>query len=72
MSFSDSQDYRTANGSGEIAWVNNTVLQFSSSQFPTFEAQGMDSTTEWPPFQESDILLFNSLLDTDVSVNWDL
>jgi hypothetical protein len=71
VSFSNGQDHQTANGSGENAWMNDTVLQFTSSQFPMFEAQGMDGNIEWLPFQESDILLFNSLLDTDVGVNWD-
>jgi hypothetical protein len=70
MSISEGQEYQTVNGDGDIAWINDTVLQFTSSQFPMFEAQGMDGNIEWPPFQESDILLFNSLLDTDVGVNW--
>jgi hypothetical protein len=68
---SESQEYRTVYGDGEITWMNDTVLQFTSSQFPTFEAQGVDGNIEWPPFHESDILLFDSLLDTDVGVNWD-
>lgn len=71
-----SQEYWSVSGDGEAmddngASVQNTVLQFTSSQFPTFEAQAMDSTTEWPPFQESDIILFNGLFDTDVEGNWD-
>jgi hypothetical protein len=70
-----SQEYQSVNGDGEImngngAWMTNTVLQFTSSQFPTFEAQAMDSTTEWP-FHESDIMLCDSLLNTDVEGNWD-
>jgi hypothetical protein len=71
MSVSEGQGYQTVDSDGDISWMNDTVLQFTSSQFPTFEAQGMDDNIEWPPFQESDILLFNSLLDTDVGVNWD-
>jgi hypothetical protein len=31
----------------------------------------MHGNIEWPPSQESDILLFNSLLDTNVGVDWD-
>jgi hypothetical protein len=71
MSVSKGKEYQTVTGDGEITWMNDTVLQFTSSQFPMFEAQGMDGNIEWPPFQESDILLFNSLLDTDVGVDWD-
>jgi hypothetical protein len=71
MSISEGQEYQAVNGDEDIAWMSDTILQFTSSQFPMFEAQGMDDNIEWPPFQESDILLFNSLLDTDVGVNWD-
>ena len=69
------QEYYNVNDDGEVlngngSWMNNTVVQFTSSQFPMFGAHGMDSAPEWPTFQESDILLFNSLLDTDVGVDW--
>ncbi|TVY90647.1 Transcription factor [Lachnellula willkommii] len=72
------QEYQAVNGDEEVlnnnsAWMDDTFLQFTSSQFPTFDAQAMGGTTEWPPLQESDALLFNSLLDTgtDVGIDWD-
>ena len=61
-------DGEASNTNGE--WMENTVLQFTSSQFPTFEAQTVDTTTEWL-FQENDIMFFDSLLNTDVDGNWD-
>jgi hypothetical protein len=69
-----SEGYQSINSEGDVmngnrTWMTNTVLQFTSSQFPTFEAQSMDSTTEWP-FHESDIMLFDGLLNTDVEGNW--
>ena len=72
------QEYQSLNAAdGEAittdnaAWMNNnTVLQFTSSQFPTFETSAMDSAADWQ-FQESDVILFNSLVNTDVEGNWD-
>lgn len=69
-----SQEYQSVDVNGEVlngngAWMKNSVLQFTSSQFPTFSAEGMDGITEWP-FQESDTIFFDSLLDTDVEGNW--
>ena len=66
QSFNDGGEAMTESG----AWMNNTLLQFTSSQFPTFEAQPMDSAAEWQ-FSESDVMLFDSLLNTDVEGNWD-
>jgi hypothetical protein len=60
------------NGDMDIspASTNNTLLQFTSSQFPMFEVPAIDETMQWPTFQENDVLLFNGLLDTDVEGNW--
>jgi len=60
----------TVDVNGSDAAMQNTVLQFTSSQFPTFDAQVVDPTTGWP-FQESDMMFFDSLLNTDVAGNWD-
>ncbi|OCL06582.1 hypothetical protein AOQ84DRAFT_343131 [Glonium stellatum] len=75
MSVPKSQQYQAVNDDGEAmdgngAWMENTVLQFTSSQFPMFETQTSNSVTEWP-FQESDTMFFDSLLNTDVEGNWD-
>ncbi len=51
--------------------MQNNVLQFTSSQFPIFDAQVMDNTTGWQ-FQESDMMFFDSLLNNDVAGNWNL
>ena len=51
--------------------MENTILQFTSSMFPTFETPEMNSTMEWP-FQEGDTMFYDSLLTTDVEGNWDL
>jgi len=74
MSIPRSQKYQSVNGDGDAmngnsAWMENTVLQFTSSQFPSFEADTMNSATEWP-FQESDIMFYGSLLNTYVEGNW--
>jgi hypothetical protein len=60
----------TVDVNGNDAAMQNTVLQFTSSQFPTLDAQVVDPTTGWP-FQESDMMFFDSLLNTDVAGNWD-
>jgi hypothetical protein len=52
------------------AVIQKTVLQFTSNQFPTFDAQTLDAGTDWS-FQESDMMFFDSLLNTDVAGNWD-
>ena len=70
-----SQEYQSVNGDAEItnessAWTNNAVLQFTSRQFPTFQAPRTDSSTEWP-FHESDVMLFDGWLNTDLEGNWD-
>jgi hypothetical protein len=49
--------------------MSNAVMQFTSSQFPTFESGAADSAMEWP-LQDSDNMLFDSLLNTDVDGNW--
>lgn len=49
--------------------VDHTVLQFTSCHFPALENSSMNDLTEWP-FQESDTIYFDSLLNTDVEGNW--
>ncbi|KAE8452670.1 hypothetical protein EG329_013929 [Mollisiaceae sp. DMI_Dod_QoI] len=71
-----SQGYQTGNSEGVMidsngARMTNTILQFTSTQFPTFEAQAMDISSEWPS-QESNVMFFDSLLSTDLEGNWDL
>lgn len=68
--------YDNMNGNGGAtssngAWSTQPILQFTSSQFPTLEKTGMEGATDEWPFQESDILLFDSLAYTDVEGNWD-
>lgn len=65
---SSSRTEEASNSTG--AWHPNTILQFTSSQYPTFEAQGSEST-EWP-FDGTDTMFYDSLLNTDVGGNWDL
>jgi hypothetical protein len=67
------QDWQSVDTVGQAVTDNgmlmsNAVMQFTSSQFPTFES-GADSAMEWP-LQDSDIMLFDSLLNTDVDGNW--
>jgi hypothetical protein len=76
ISASKEQQYQNMDGvagsmDGSTAWPNNTVLQFTSTQFPPFDAQTTDSTTGWP-FLESDMMYFDSLLNTDVAGSWNL
>jgi hypothetical protein len=76
MTVPDQQGYQSNNDNGQLidgngAWRPNTAVQFTSNQFPTFEAQNMDNTTAWP-FQETDMMFFDSLLNTDVAGNWHL
>jgi hypothetical protein len=74
MSAPKQKEYQSLGGTvdvnGNDAAMQNTVLQFTSSQFPTLDAQVVDPTTGWP-FQESDMMFFDSLLNTDVAGNWD-
>jgi hypothetical protein len=51
--------------------LQNNVLQFTSSQFPTFDAQTLDNNAGWQ-FQESDMMFFDSLLNNDVAGSWNL
>jgi hypothetical protein len=76
MTVSNNQSYQDNNDNGQVidgngAWLPNTAVQFTSNQFPTFEAQNMDNTTAWP-FQETNMMFFDSLLNTDVAGNWDI
>jgi hypothetical protein len=57
------------NGNG--AWMENTVLQFQSSQFPTFEFPAMDSAGEWP-FQMGDNFVFGGIPNADMNGTWEL
>jgi len=71
---SKTPQYQSVSAPGETldsntADLQNTLLQFTSTQFPTFDAQAIDNTTAWP-FQESDMMYFDSLLNTDVAGNW--
>lgn len=71
---SGSQGHRSPNMGGEAMGdnamgVDHTVLQFTSCHFPALENSSMNDLTEWP-FQESDTIYFDSLLNTDVEGNW--
>ncbi|KAK5124645.1 hypothetical protein LTR85_001358 [Meristemomyces frigidus] len=68
------QQYPSCNDGGESmnsadAWIKNTVLHFTSSQFPTFDEPAMEPTAEWPLY-ESDTVLYDSLLNADVDGHW--
>lgn len=75
---SRSQDHQSINDDGENmngndAWMNemnDTILQFKSSQFPSFEAPTLNHDAEWS-LQDSDTFLFDSLINADVEGNWD-
>jgi hypothetical protein len=57
-------DSAEGNIDGSTAWPQDTVLQFTSTQFPAFEAQITNPTTGWP-FLETDMMYFDNLLNTD-------
>ncbi|KAE9362869.1 hypothetical protein N431DRAFT_391419 [Stipitochalara longipes BDJ] len=68
------QEYQSINNGGNVLNDNgmgmqNNVLQFTSSQFPTFDQQAMNNTAGWP-FQENEMMFFDSLLNNDVAGNW--
>lgn len=69
-----SHGYQSMDFGGEFSGLNgmeadNTILQFTSSQFPNFEIPGVNNMTDWQ-FQESDTIFFDSLLNTDLEGNW--
>lgn len=69
-----SQMYLAANSDGGAIngnglWMDNTILNFTSTQFPIFEESKMDNNIEWP-FLEGDVIFFDGLLNTDVEGNW--
>ena len=45
------------------------VLSFASTQFPGLDVLGIDGSTQWQ-FRDSDIRVFDSLVNTDVEGNW--
>jgi hypothetical protein len=76
MTVPQAQSYPTMNNDGTVLNANsmglqNNVLQFTSSQFPTFDAQTLDNNAGWQ-FQESDMMFFDSLLNNDVAGSWNL
>jgi len=76
MSVPPTNSYPATNSDGNMfndksMGLQNNVLQFTSSQFPTFDAQAIDGTAGWP-FPESDTMFFDSLLNNDVAGNWNL
>ena len=49
-------------------WTQNTMLQFMSSQAPALNAVPIN-LMDWP-LQESDVMLFDNLLDGSVDGGW--
>lgn len=45
------------------------VLSFASTQFPGLDVLGIDGSEQWQ-FRDSDIRVFDSLVNTDVEGNW--
>ena len=54
---------------GSSGWPQDTVLQFTSTHFPTLDAQVVDGPAG-DSFQDSEMMFFDSLLNTDVAGNW--
>jgi len=50
-------------------WTQNTMLQFMSSQAPAFNTMPTDNMMNWP-MQESDVMLFDNLLDGSIDGGW--